>query len=205
MTDQTPTTPNRATRRRRLARNGVVATGLAGGMTAIGFVAFGPGAATASPGRAPQAAPAPAAAPAAPSPLTKAQAIKKAAAKKDAAAPVAAPTAEDTALDAYFSAGYDYDDAVALQKMWNESDPFQTKVDAGNKLLAGEQLPIAPGSAAPAPAEAGDDAVSAYFNAGYDYDDAVQLAKMWHLATPYDAKVAGGKKLQQGETLPIEP
>ena len=52
MTEQTP---NRATRRS-MARKGAVAAGLAGGMTALGFVAFGPGAATASPSAAPQAA-----------------------------------------------------------------------------------------------------------------------------------------------------
>ena len=45
----------------------------------------------------------------------------------------------------------------------------------------------------------------AYFNAGYDYDDAVELAKLWKKSSPYDAKVLGGKKLLAGETLPIQP
>ena len=35
--------------------------------------------------------------------------------------------------------------------------------------------------------------MNAFFEAGYDYDDAVKLAKMWKLADPYQAKVAGGK------------
>jgi hypothetical protein len=47
--------------------------------------------------------------------------------------------------------------------------------------------------------------VAAYFNAGYNYDDAVALAKLWHLATPYDAKVAGSQRLTAGQTLPIQP
>ena len=197
MNDQTPAT------RRSLARKGAVAAGLAGGMTALGFVAFGPGAATASPSSAPQAHPATAPAPAA----AKQPAARKAVlAQKAAIAASPVPkTAEDKAFDAYFGAGYDYDDAVVLAKMWNISEPGAAKVAAGKKLEAGETLPIAPGSAPAAPADAGDSAVNAYFDAGYTYDDAVTLAQMWHLATPYDAKVAAGKKLAAGETLPIQP
>jgi hypothetical protein len=36
-------------------------------------------------------------------------------------------------------------------------------------------------------------------------DDAVKLAKLWHLKDAYAAKVAGGEKLLAGQTLPIKP
>jgi hypothetical protein len=130
-------------------------------------------------------------------------------------------TADDLAFQAYFNAGYDYDDALTLGKMWHKSDVSQIKIDAGKKLENGEQLPIQPsadngkpaaagGSSAATP-PAGDpeaaaseaEAVSAFFQAGYDYNDAVKLAKMWHTTDPYSAKVEGGKKLENGETLPI--
>ncbi|BCJ40841.1 hypothetical protein GCM10010168_48600 [Actinoplanes ianthinogenes] len=109
-------------------------------------------------------------------------------------------------FDAYFGAGYDYDDAVALAKLWKRStnDIASVKAEAGRLLLAGQTLPIAPGSAEPAP----DDvdpipaSVTKFFSAGYDYDDAVKLAKLWKLKTPYDAKVEGGKRLLAGQTLP---
>jgi hypothetical protein len=113
---------------------------------------------------------------------------------------------ENAALDAYFAAGYDYDDAVKLAELWHSSDPYRTKVDAGQKLLDGEKLPVKPGTNAPAgPSAAESAAVSAFFDAGYSYEDAVKLADLWKLADPYSAKVAGGKKLEAGETLPIKP
>jgi hypothetical protein len=118
-------------------------------------------------------------------------------------------SADDAAYNAYFDAGYDFGDALRLAKLWNLplSDIGRVKVTAGKKLLAGETLPIKPNpndtqppDTQPVPA-----AVTKFFAAGYDYDDAVQLAKLWKLKTPYDAKVAAGKKLLAGQSLPIKP
>ena len=50
----------------------------------------------------------------------------------------------DADVNAFFAAGYTYDDAVTLSKMWSISDTYQVKVDAGQKLLAGQTLPIKP-------------------------------------------------------------
>lgn len=47
--------------------------------------------------------------------------------------------------DAFWDAGYTYDDAVALSELWS-TDVYETKATAGQKILDGEQLPIAPGS-----------------------------------------------------------
>jgi hypothetical protein len=111
--------------------------------------------------------------------------------------------------DAYFNAGYDYDDAVALAKLWHSRGNIgSVKAEAGKRLLAGQTLPIKPGSADPAPpvpASKEEKRVSAFFAAGYDYKDAVKLAKLWHTVDPYHAKIEGGKRLLAGQTLPIKP
>ena len=117
------------------------------------------------------------------------------------------PTSPDDApVAAFFKAGYDYDDAVQLAKLWKLADPYSAKVAAGEKLLAGQTLPIKPTPGDNGPTESPDSlALDAYFKAGYDWNDAVKLAKLWKLADPSDAKVAAGKKLIAGETLPIKP
>jgi hypothetical protein len=112
------------------------------------------------------------------------------------------------AWDAYFQAGYGYDDAVKLAKIWHsKGDIGQVKAEAGRKLLAGEKLPIKPGPETPAnPGPSKEETqVTAFFAAGYDYHDAVKLAKLWHTVDPYHAKILGGKKLLAGGTLPIRP
>jgi hypothetical protein len=105
-------------------------------------------------------------------------------------------------LDAYFAAGYNYDDAVRLAELWKLADPFTAKVEGGKRLLADKKLPVKPSAPEAAKEES---RVTAYFNAGYDYDDAVKLAKLWKKSDPYQAKVEGGKRLLAGETLPFKP
>jgi hypothetical protein len=110
-------------------------------------------------------------------------------------------------LQAFFGAGYDYDDAVKLAGLWKLADPYAAKIAGGDKLLAGETLPIkaTPDDNGGVDTSPSAIALNAYFNAGYDWNDAVKLAKLWKLADPSDAKVAAGKKLLAGETLPIKP
>ncbi|GAA3339288.1 hypothetical protein GCM10020358_22530 [Amorphoplanes nipponensis] len=110
--------------------------------------------------------------------------------------------AEQKQLDAYFKAGYNYDDAVKLAKLWKLTDPFRAKVEGGKRLLAHKKLPVRPSAVAEAKETA---RVSKFFAAGYDYDDAVKLAKLWKLTDPYAAKVEGGKRLLAGDTLPFKP
>ena len=47
--------------------------------------------------------------------------------------------------------------------------------------------------------------LDAYFKHNYDYNDAVKLAKIWHLKDPYSAKVEAGKRLLAGQSLPVKP
>jgi hypothetical protein len=114
--------------------------------------------------------------------------------------------------DAYFNAGYDYDDAVKLAKKWklkSDDDHIDAvKIRAGQWLLDGKKLPVRPSNdpdSADVTTPKEEQQVNAFFRAGYDYDDAVRLAKMWKKATPYEAKIAGGKKLIAGESLPFQP
>jgi hypothetical protein len=113
--------------------------------------------------------------------------------------------------EAYFSAGYDYDDALELARLWHSTADVGTiKAEAGLKLLAGETLPIKP---APKPIENGsvdaglkDGAMQdAFFASGYNYNDAVQLARLWKLPDASAAKTEGGRQLLAGKKLPIEP
>jgi hypothetical protein len=103
--------------------------------------------------------------------------------------------------NAFLNAGYDYQDAQHLAKLWSETNIGQVKAEAGAKLLAGEKLPVKP-SGQPVPAE--NTGVSAFFADGYTYNDAVKLSKIWHVSS-YQAKIKGGKELAAGKTLPVEP
>jgi hypothetical protein len=149
---------------------------------------------------APAAAPAPATSPSAPSPSPSAP-------SPFAPSPSAPPSEAELQKqwDAYFAAGYDYDDAVKLAKIWNSKDEIGTvKAEAGRRLLAGETLPVKPSPDNVADAKE-QRQVEAFFAAGYDVDDAVQLARLWKTADAYEAKVLGGRKLLAGETLPVKP
>jgi hypothetical protein len=107
-------------------------------------------------------------------------------------------------LRAYFAAGYDYDDAVKLAGIWKLAEPGDAKVKAGKLLLAGKKLPVKPDPANVSDAKE-EARVEAFFKAGYDVEDAQELAKIWKLDDAYSAKVAGGKLLLAGKKLPIKP
>ena len=115
-----------------------------------------------------------------------------------------ADPASERQFEAYFGAGYGWDEAVKFAKLWKMSDPGEAKAEAGKRLLAGEKLPIQPSK------EGARDAlnskrVMAFFNAGYEIEDAVKLAKIWKTKDAYGAKVEGGKRLIAGQKLPIQP
>lgn len=128
-----------------------------------------------------------------------------------ATSPSASPSEDELEREwaAYFAAGYGYDDALKLAEIWHSKDEVgAVKAEAGRRLLAGETLPIKPGPADPSSGGVGSMEAAqmhAFFAAGYTYDDAVTLAKLWKKSDPYEAKIEGGKKLLAGETLPIRP
>ena len=55
------------------------------------------------------------------------------------------PVPEEVAnVDAFFAAGYTYEDAVTLAALWHTEDPYHAKIEGGRRLRAGETLPIQP-------------------------------------------------------------
>ena len=112
-------------------------------------------------------------------------------------------SADEAAFNAFFNAGYVWDDAVRLAKLWHQSDPSDAKIKAGKKIEAHQPLPFKP-KAANVKAAKEQAAVLKFWDAGYDQNAAAKLAKLWHVST-YQAKVEGGQKLLAGETLPIQP
>ncbi|WP_067503422.1 hypothetical protein [Actinoplanes sp. TFC3] len=125
-------------------------------------------------------------------------------------APVSTKTALDRQYDAYFAAGYGYEDARKLAKYWKISNDRvgDAKAKAGKLLLQGKDLPDVSGVKPDPESTQGfveSQRVEAFFAAGYDYDDAVELSKLWKTKSPYDAKILGGKKLLAGGELPIQP
>lgn len=61
--------------------------------------------------------------------------------------PSGAYPSDGLAVQTLHDAGYTLDDDVALAKQWNIADLREAKVTAGRKLIAGQTLPIQPGSA----------------------------------------------------------
>jgi hypothetical protein len=103
--------------------------------------------------------------------------------------------------DAFFGAGYTFDDAVRLAELWKLPDPGDAKVKAAGKLEAGRPLPFPP-RAANLRAVRDEAARQKFWGEGYDAKDAERLAALWHVSTG-EAKVEAGRRLLAGKTLPI--
>lgn len=114
------------------------------------------------------------------------------------------PTYSEVALRKYWDSGYGLEQAETLATLWHNDDLTAVKAEAGRRLLAGQKLPVKP-YAGTTPVSGEEKQVRAFFNAGYTSEDAATLARLWKKATPYDAKVEGGKRLLAGRTLPIRP
>ncbi len=112
--------------------------------------------------------------------------------------------AEVKQYGAFFGAGYVWADAEKLAAIWKLDDAPAAKIEAGKRLLAGQDLPIKPKKANVAAALETKRA-DAFFAKGYDVSDAVKLADLWNLKEPWQAKVEGGKRILAGQTLPIQP
>ncbi|GCE77504.1 hypothetical protein [Cellulomonas biazotea] len=117
--------------------------------------------------------------------------------------------------EAFWGAGYTPEDVAALGALWS-TDDTQTKARAGQALLDGETLPVAPGSTAP---EAGPTDVevsgelpegytpaqyAAFWDAGYTADDLEALSTLWSTDAT-ETKARAGQMLLDGQTPPVAP
>jgi hypothetical protein len=122
-------------------------------------------------------------------------------------APLADPHAADGYTDAqltdlFLGSGYSLKDAKVLADKWGV-EVGKAKALAGRELKVVGVLPfVDPSEFASSGEEA---AFGAFFDAGFDYDDAVALAKSWGLGQPADAKVKAGNLLRAGKPLPAVP
>ncbi|WP_066583046.1 hypothetical protein [Cellulomonas timonensis] len=118
----------------------------------------------------------------------------------------AASTLEDdrsAAADAFWAAGYSTTDLARLGDLWQLEDTFEVKARAGQLILDGKQAEL--GAPTPEVEDPATTAAAAFWDAGYTYEDAEELAALWSSEDTYEAKVAAGEKLLAGETLPVPP
>lgn len=120
--------------------------------------------------------------------------------------PYAFPDAADGLTDEYLAGlfldlGYGLGDAEVLAEQWGV-DVAEAKSAAARELKIVGALPFVD----PVVPEVVDDgAVTAFFDGGYSYDDAVALSQIWGLTDSYVAKVKAGGYLRDGVPLVDTP
>jgi hypothetical protein len=103
--------------------------------------------------------------------------------------------------DAFWDAEYSAEDLEALRALWNV-DALEAKARAGQMILDGETVPVAPSGPVEDVPYLRLDAQEALLEAGITYGDAEQLAELWQIGT-VEAKVRAGEMLLRGEKLPL--
>lgn len=124
-------------------------------------------------------------------------ALRKATAEAAANDPVAKN------LDAYYAAGYKYEDALDLAALWNSADRNAAKNTAGADLRAGHALPFAPGQGFHRSYTTAQE-LHAYELA--EVDDAglaARLAASWKVSVTA-AKAKAGALLLANQPVPLE-
>ena len=136
-------------------------------------------------------------------------------------AEAATPEAEESTMpegytqeqyDAFWNTGYSYDDVLELNALWNSEDT-ETKARAGQMILDGLTVPVAPSGpdevaaeldpSDPAAILAGDQ-LEAFWGAGYTGEDAEALSALWEKDF-YETKTLAGQMILDGQTLPVAP
>lgn len=115
---------------------------------------------------------------------------------------------------AFWHAGYTTEDVEALAALW-QTDFIEAKATAGQLILEGKPVPVAPGSTLVPPGEGGTDwstlpegytqaQYEAFWGAGYTPEDIAALAELWNTDLT-QAKATAGQMLLDGQTPPIAP
>ncbi|MEM7182069.1 MAG: hypothetical protein AAF518_14220 [Spirochaetota bacterium] len=108
---------------------------------------------------------------------------------------------EDRQFRAYSNSKYSYYDAENLAKLWGLASPWDAKLKMGRLLLKGNKSQI--DSALQANRKSEEKHINAYSSSRYSYGDAENLAKLWGLSSPWDAKLKMGRLILQGKTAQI--
>jgi hypothetical protein len=118
-------------------------------------------------------------------------------------APVSHHTQEQSA--AFWAVGYEMEDVYALADLWH-TDTEEAKSRAGQLLLDGQPVPVAPRSNLDLsdPQTLVRLQLAAFWDAGYTAEDGATLAALWNVDVA-EAKITGGKILRDGQTLPVPP
>lgn len=104
--------------------------------------------------------------------------------------------------NAFWGAGYTTADLAALGDLWH-ADALEVKARAGQMLLDGDTVPVAPGTSSDEDAHGVTTEQSdAFWEAGYTVDDAEQLAELWQIDM-VEAKARAGGMLLDGKTPPV--
>lgn len=129
--------------------------------------------------------------------------------------PSAPPTAAESdrvadLVQGFSDAGYSFDDAVALAGFWRQdaSGVYLVKALAGQQLEDDIKLPIAPGQDIRGSQTISQSqlAQSAWTDAGYDRQDAIELAALWNTERVELVPVIAGQQLRNGRPVPgLEP
>lgn len=112
--------------------------------------------------------------------------------------------------EAFWNAGYSAEDVATLNDLW-KSDSIRTKARAGQMILDGDVLPVAPSPATAEPAadlstpKDGDQAkYEAFWDAGYTDANLAKLNDLWKTGS-FDTKARAGKMILEGKTPPVAP
>ena len=105
--------------------------------------------------------------------------------------------------EAFWAAEYTANDVEALTELW-QVDSTGAKARAGQMILDGKTVPVAPGANPDATEESslGAEEQEAFWGAGYTNEDAEQLAELWQVGV-LEAKARAGEMLLDGEKLPL--
>ncbi|WP_421742837.1 hypothetical protein [Cellulomonas sp.] len=106
--------------------------------------------------------------------------------------------------EAFWGAGYTPENVEELGALWN-LDTTETKARAGQLLLDGQPVPVAPGGGESTPTvEITGAQLDALFGAGYTGEDVEALAELWHSEFG-ETKARAGQMILDGQTPPVAP
>lgn len=112
--------------------------------------------------------------------------------------------------EAFWGAGYTAADVETLNALW-KTDATETKAHAGQLILDGAAVPIAPSPATDPTTDGSSSAgeitpaqQDAFWGAGYTVDDVTTLNALWN-SDSIETKAHAGQLLLDGQTLPVPP